>query len=237
MSRRFDVIGFDADDTLWRSEDGFRANELRFYELVTPYAPAGVDVKAALTATERKNLGAFGYGVKAFGLSMVECAIAITEGAVPTSVISELVERARDQLQEPVRLLPDVPEVLAEVGAHYRIVLITKGDLIHQTHKVEMSGLAHHFEHIEILLEKDPQTYAKLLVRFEVEPERFCMVGNSVRSDILPVMSLGGHGVHVPYELLWELEHIEHDEQLTELTRLGELPGWLAEHDPGAFRS
>jgi putative hydrolase of the HAD superfamily len=213
--RRFDVIGFDADDTLWKSEDGFRANELRFVDLVAPYAPAGVDVKAA----------------------MVECAIAITEGAVPTSVIGELVERARDQLQEPVRLLPDVPEVLADVGKHYRLVLITKGDLIHQTHKVDVSGLAHHFEHIEIVLEKDPPTYARLMERFEVEPERFCMVGNSVRSDILPVMSLGGHGVHVPYELLWELEHIDHDEQLTELTRLGELTGWLAEHDPGAFRT
>jgi putative hydrolase of the HAD superfamily len=233
---RFDLVAFDADDTLWRSEDGFRANELHFVEVVAPYAPDGIDVKAALTATERKNLHVFGYGVKAFGLSMVECAIQVTEGAVPTAVISELVERARDQLQEPVRLLPDVPEVLADVGKHYRLVLITKGDLIHQTHKVDVSGLAHHFEHIEIVLEKDPPTYARLMERFEVEPERFCMVGNSVRSDILPVMSLGGHGVHVPYELLWELVHIDHDEQLTELARLGELPAWLAEHDSGAQR-
>ena len=227
---RFDLIAFDADDTLWRSEDGFRATELRFVEIVAPYAAEGIDVKAALTATERKNLGVFGYGVKAFGLSMVECAIQVTDGAVPTSVIAELVERARDQLQEPVRLLPDVPEVLEEVGRHYRLALITKGDLIHQTYKVDLSGLAHHFEFIEIVLEKDPDTYRRLLSRFDVEPSRFCMVGNSVRSDILPVMSLGGHGVHIPYELLWELEHIEHDEQLTELKTIAEVPAWLAEH-------
>jgi putative hydrolase of the HAD superfamily len=224
------LIAFDADDTLWRSEDGFRATELRFVEIVAPYAAEGIDVKAALTATERKNLGVFGYGVKAFGLSMVECAIQVTEGAVPTSVIAELVERARDQLQEPVRLLPDVPEVLEEVGRHYRLALITKGDLIHQTYKVDLSGLAHHFEFVEIVLEKDPGTYRRLLARFDVEPSRFCMVGNSVRSDILPVMSLGGHGVHIAYELLWELEHIEHDEQLTELKTIAEVPAWLAEH-------
>ena len=229
---RFDLIAFDADDTLWRSEDGFRANELYFVDSVAPYVPEGVDVKAALTATERKNLHVFGYGVKAFGLSMVECAIQVTEGAVPTAVIAELVERARDQLQEPVRLLPDVPEVLEEVGRHYRLALITKGDLIHQTHKVDVSGLAHHFAHIEIVLEKDPPTYAGLLRRFDVEPSRFCMVGNSVRSDILPVMALGGHGVHIPYELLWELEHIDHDEQLTELKTIAEFPAWLTEHDP-----
>jgi putative hydrolase of the HAD superfamily len=228
--KRFDLIAFDADDTLWRSEDGFRATELRFVEIVAPYAPEGIDVKAALTATERKNLGVFGYGVKAFGLSMVECAIQVTDGAVPTSVIAELVERARDQLQEPVRLLPDVPEVLEEVSRQYRLALITKGDLIHQTYKVDLSGLAHHFEFIEIVLEKDPDTYRRLLTRFDVEPSRFCMVGNSVRSDILPVMSLGGHGVHIPYELLWELEHIEHDEQLTELKTIAEVPAWLAEH-------
>lgn len=229
MSRpgSFDVIGFDADDTLWRSEDGFRANEQLFADAVRPFVPEGVDVQAALTATERKNLAAFGYGVKSFAISMVECAISITEGAVPTSVIAELIEATRAQLQEPVRLLPDVPEVLEAVGRDHRLVLITKGDLIHQTHKVTASGLAHHFEHIEIVLEKDPSTYAKLLSRFAVAPERFCMVGNSVRSDVLPVMALGATGVHVPYELLWELEHIDHDEHFVELAALRDLPAWL----------
>jgi putative hydrolase of the HAD superfamily len=224
----FDVIGFDADDTLWHSEDGFRANEERFVELVGPYAPDGVDVKAALTATERKNLGAFGYGVKSFGLSMVEAAVTISGGRVPSTVVAEMVEMARAQLEEPVRLLDHVPEVLAEVGAAHRMILITKGDLIHQTHKVTTSGLAHHFEQIEIVLEKDPETYANILARHGIDAERFCMVGNSVRSDILPVLSLGGHGVHVPYPILWDLERVEHDEHFVELASLADLPAWLA---------
>ena len=225
--RQFDVIGFDADDTLWESEDGFRTNELRFEEIVSPYAPTGIDVKAALTATERKNLSTFGYGVKSFAISMVEAAVTISGGTVPTAVIAELVELARAQLEESVRLLPHVPEVLAKVGAAYRVVLITKGDLVHQTHKIETSGLAHHFEELEIVLEKDSAMYARLLQRLKIAPDRFLMVGNSVRSDILPVMALGGHGVHVPYHLLWELEHVEHNELFVELTSLAELPAWL----------
>jgi putative hydrolase of the HAD superfamily len=228
QSSPFDVVGFDADDTLWQSEDGFFASERRFAELVSPYVPEGVDVAAALTGTEGKNLAAFGYGVKSFGLSMVECAVNITDGTVPTRVIAELIELTRGQLQEPVRMLPHVPEVLAAVSATHRIVLITKGDLIHQTHKVTSSGLAHHFEHIEIVLEKDPPTYAKLIDRFGVAPERFCMVGNSVRSDILPVLSLGGTGVHVPYHVLWAHERVEHDQHFAELASISELPAWLA---------
>jgi putative hydrolase of the HAD superfamily len=226
----FDVIGFDADDTLWHSEDGFRVNEDRFVELVSPFAPEGVEVKAALTATERKNLGTFGYGVKSFGLSMVEAAVTISQGSIPSTVVAELVELARRQLEEPVRLLDHVPEVLAAVGRDHRLILITKGDLIHQSHKVTTSGLVHHFEHVEIVLEKDPPTYARILQTIGVDADRFCMVGNSVRSDILPVLALGGHGVHVPYPLLWDLEHVEHDEQFAELASLADLPDWLAAH-------
>jgi len=223
----FDIIGFDADDTLWHSEDSFHAGEQRVVELVSPYVSDGVDVKAALTAVERKNLASFGYGVKAFGLSAVEAAVTVSEGRVPGTVIGQIVEMIRAQLTEPVRLLPHVPEVLASVGRHYRIVLITKGDLIHQTFKVQTSGLAHHFEHVEILLEKDPAAYQRVFNDLSVAPERFCMIGNSVRSDILPVMALGGTGVHVPYPLLWELEHVEHDEHFAELESITDLPGWL----------
>jgi putative hydrolase of the HAD superfamily len=225
--RDFDVIGFDADDTLWHSEDSFHASEQLFVEWVSPYAAEGVDVKAALTAVERKNLHTFGYGVKAFGLSAVEAAITISEGRVPVDVIGRLVEMVRHTLTEPVRLLPHVPEVLAQVGRHYRMVLITKGDLIHQTFKVETSGLAHHFEHVDILLEKDPETYRRVLADRGIDPARFCMVGNSVRSDILPIMALGGTAVHVPYPLLWELEHVEHDEHFAELVSITDLPAWL----------
>jgi len=223
----FDVIAFDADDTLWQSEDGFRAAEQRFVQLLAPHAPDGVDVMAALTATERKNLGTFGYGVKSFAISMVEASITISGGTVPTEVISQLLDLARHQLEDPVKLLPHVPEVIARVGAVTRIVLITKGDLVHQTHKIETSKLAHHFEHLKIVLEKDSDTYSRLLQRFGVQPERFLMVGNSVRSDILPVMALGGHAVHIPYHLLWELEHVDHDELFAELGSIAELPAWL----------
>ena len=231
--KSFDVVAFDADDTLWHSEDGFTASELRFVELVAPFAPEGIDVRAALTAVERKNLPVFGYGVKAFGLSAVEAALTITNGGVPTSVISELLGMVRATLTEPVRLLPHVPEVLAAVGRDYRLVLITKGDLIHQTHKVETSGLAHHFTDVEILLEKDPQTYDRIFGKIGVAPDRVCMVGNSVRSDILPVMALGGTAVHVPYPLLWELEHVDPIDadrhHFAELASIADLPAWLAE--------
>lgn len=227
MTRPYDIVAFDADDTLWVSEDGFRANELRFVELIAPYADEGVDVKAALTAVERANLSALGYGVKAFAISMVEAALSITRHRVPNTVIGELVAMARAQLEAPVELLPHVPEVLERVGAAFTLVLITKGDLVHQTRKINTSGLAHHFHHLEIVLEKDTGTYARLLQRWGVAAERFCMVGNSVRSDILPVMALGGHGVHVPYHLLWELEHVDHDEHVTELASLADLPALL----------
>jgi putative hydrolase of the HAD superfamily len=224
---QLDVIGFDADDTLWESEDGFRANELHFVELLSPFAPVGVDVKAALTAVERKNLATFGYGVKAFGLSMVEAALTISGSTVPTDVIGELLAMTRDQLEAPVKLLEHVPEVLAKVGSVKRLVLVTKGDLVHQTRKIETSGLAHHFDQLEIVLEKDVDTYGGLLRRFGVAPERFLMVGNSVRSDILPVLALGANAVHIPYHLLWDLEHVEHDERFAELASIADLPAWL----------
>lgn len=226
---RFEVVAFDADDTLWHSEDGFRRTEEMFVQLVEPYAPDGIDVMAALTATERKNLGVYGYGVKAFALSMVEAAIAITREAVPPAVISSLVELGRALLLEPVSLLDGVPEVLEEVGRSHRLLLITKGDLIHQTRKVTTSGIDHHFEHVEIVLEKDPATYAKVLRELHIDPATFCMVGNSVKSDVLPVLAIGGSAVHVPYHLLWELEHVDHDHghDVIELPSLRDVPAWL----------
>jgi putative hydrolase of the HAD superfamily len=152
----------------------------------------------------------------------------MTDGAVSTEVIRQLVDLGAAMLVEPVHLLAHVPEVLERVGKETRLVLITKGDLVHQTRKVTTSGLEHHFTDIEIVLEKDPPIYAKLLERFGVEPDRFCMVGNSVRSDILPVMAIGGHAVHVPYHLTWELEKVDdHTEDVVELTSLADLPTWL----------
>lgn len=228
---KFDLIAFDADDTLWHSEDGFHANEQLFVELISPFAADGIDVKAALTAVERKNMRVFGYGVKAFGLSAVEAAITVSEGRVTSEAIGQLVDAIRDQLSDPVRLLPHVSEALAHVAAHYRLIMITKGDLIHQTQKVETSGLAHHFSDIEIVLEKDAATYDRIFRKVGASPPRVCMVGNSVRSDILPVISLGGTAVHVPYPLLWELEHVDpgdyDSEHFVQLDSIAALPAWL----------
>jgi putative hydrolase of the HAD superfamily len=231
MTRRidqFDVIAFDADDTLWKSEDSFDHAERTFAQLVGPHVPHGVDVAEALRAVERADLSVSGYGVKAFTISMVRAAITASNRTVPVEVIEELVELGQHMLTEPVHLLADVPEVLAAVGAHTRLVMITKGDLVHQTRKVTTSGLEHHFSDIEILLEKDPRSYARILGRLGVQPSRFLMVGNSVKSDILPVLALGAHAVHVPYHLTWTLEQVdEHDAEFAELATMSELPGWL----------
>ena len=228
----FDAIGFDADDTLWFSEDTFRHNENRFVDLVSPYAPTGVDVKSALVATERVNIGTYGYGVKSFGLSAVEAAISISNGTVPVAVLQEILRGVREHLTEPVRLFEGVAEVLSKVAQTHRIVLITKGDLVNQTHKVDTSGLAHNFYHVEIVLEKDPATYRRVLTSLDIDPHHFCMVGNSLHSDIMPVLAIGGFGAYVPYEILWELDQSEGaptaGDRFVEIAKLADFPDWLA---------
>ena len=228
----FDAIGFDADDTLWFSEDTFRHNENRFVDLVSPYAPSGVDIRSALVATERVNIGTYGYGVKSFGLSAIEAAISITNGTVPVDVLQEILRGVREHLTEPVRLFEGVADVLSKVAQTHRIVLITKGDLVHQTRKVETSGLAHHFDHVEIVLEKDPATYRRVLTSLDIDPQHFCMVGNSMHSDIMPVLAIGGFGAYVPYEILWELDQSESvptaDDRFVEIAKLADFPDWLA---------
>lgn len=231
MSRRidqFDIVAFDADDTLWRSEDSFRHAEHRFVELVAPYASAGVNVEDALKAVERADISVTGYGVKAFTLSMVRAAINVTEGRIPSMVVGELADLGRSMLVEDVHLLAHVSEVLAVVSPSVRTVLITKGDLVHQTRKVTTSGIEHHFTDIEIVLEKDPDTYSKILHRLGVAPDRFLMVGNSVRSDVLPVLALGGHAIHVPYHITWDHERVDdHGEDVVELASIADVPIWL----------
>jgi len=227
----FDVIAFDADDTLWFSEDSFRKYETEFVNTLQPYVAEGVDIKAALVATERSNIDAYGYGVKSFGLSAMEAAITLTNGAIPATELQKILHGVREHLTEPVRVFDGVAEVLARVSSQFRTILITKGDLAHQTRKVETSGLSHHFEHVEIVLEKDPATYSHVLKSLDINPERFCKVGNSLKSDILPVLAIGGFGVYVPYEILWELDHAEHPtshaDRYVELEKLSLVPDWL----------
>ena len=226
---RFQVIGFDADDTLWRSEDFFRDAEAMYAEIVAPHAPDGIDVLGVLHAVEADNIPISGYGVKAFALSMVQAAVTATGGRVPASVIGALVDHAHEMLMHPVELLDGVPETLAAVGRTHRLVLVTKGDLVHQTRKVRTSGLEHHFEHIEVVLDKDVETYRRVLAEWKIDPATFVMVGNSVRSDILPIVELGGYGVHVPYHTTWAHEIVhDHDGGFAELDRISDLPDWLA---------
>ncbi len=225
----FRVVGFDADDTLWRSEETFRDAEAMFVELVAPHAPDGIDVTDALHAIERDNIAVSGYGVKAFALSMVQAAVTATSGRVPASIIGRLVDHAHDMLMQPVELLDGVPETLAAVGRTHRLVLITKGDLVHQIRKVATSGIEHHFEHVSVVLEKDPATYRRVLGAWGVDPSTFLFVGNSIRSDVLPLMEIGAHGVHVPYHVTWEHEIVRHhDGGFDELPSIGDLPAWLA---------
>jgi putative hydrolase of the HAD superfamily len=219
-----EVVGFDADDTLWHSEDSFYDVEQRYTELLTPYVPEGIDVRGALRATERRHVPISGYGVKAFTLSMVECAVSITEGRVPALVIGDIVAMGMAMLTEPVRLIPGVPEVLADLGRDHRLVLITKGDLIHQWRKVEMSGLEHHFDQVEVVMEKDELVYSRVLREVRVEPPRFCMIGNSVRSDVLPVLAIGGSAIHVPYQYTWDHELAEHDGSVVTAATIAEVP-------------
>jgi putative hydrolase of the HAD superfamily len=227
----FDVVGFDADDTLWRSEDFFRDAEELFVELVAPHVPAGIDVLAALHATETDNISVSGYGVKAFALSMVQAAVTATAGRVPASVIGRLVDHAHEMLMHPVDLIDGVPETLAEVCETHRIVLITKGDLVHQTRKIRTSGIEHLFEHVAVVLDKDTATYRRVLDEWDVDPARFLFVGNSVRSDVLPVIELGASGLHVPYHLTWSHEVVrEHDGGFHELASIRDVPAWLAGH-------
>jgi putative hydrolase of the HAD superfamily len=230
-STEFDVIGFDADDTLWFSEDSFRHYEEQFVELVSPFVEHGVDVKAALVATERSNISAFGYGVKSFGLSAIETAITLSNSRVSVDVLHEILTGVRAHITESVRVFEGVSSVLEQVARTHRIILITKGDLAHQTRKVETSGLAHLFAHVEIVLEKDPSTYAHALKSLDIDPRRFCMVGNSMKSDVLPVLAIGGFAVHVPYEILWELDSAEtapeSDARFIEIASLADFPAWL----------
>jgi putative hydrolase of the HAD superfamily len=205
---RLHTIGFDADDTLWHNETIFERVHERYRALLARYHDAAT-VDRTLLATEKRNLELYGYGVKGFTLSAIETAIELTSGRISAEEIKLILANGREMLAHPVDLLDGVAETLAELSAEYRLLLITKGDLRDQQRKLAKSGLAAHFHHVEIVSEKDLSTYASILRRHALRPESFLMVGNSLKSDILPVLELGGAGAHVPYHLTWALEHSE----------------------------
>ncbi|MBS0198932.1 MAG: HAD family hydrolase [Proteobacteria bacterium] len=203
------MVGFDADDTLWKSEDYYRAAEAEFRRIVGGYIDLA-DLGGRLYEVEKRNLAVFGYGAKGMVLSMTEAAIEVTGARITATDIHRIVSLGRELLQHPVEVLPGIPAAVDAVAEHWPVVLITKGDLFHQEAKVRTSGLAGRFERIEVVSEKDVDTYARLFHEFGVEPEEFVMVGNSLRSDIAPVLELGGAGVHMPYHVTWAHE-AEHD--------------------------
>ncbi|HET9049782.1 MAG TPA: HAD family hydrolase [Chiayiivirga sp.] len=204
------MIGFDADDTLWHSEPYYRDAHDAFERILSPYLDlANPGVHEQLLATERQNIKLFGYGAKGMTLSMLETAIAITDGRIDSASLARILHLGKDVLIHPVELLPGIREAVEAVATHHRLVLITKGDLFHQQAKIKASGLSDLFTRIEIVSEKDPAAYARVLGECACTPQQFVMVGNSLRSDIEPVLALGGWGVHMPYEVTWALE-MEH---------------------------
>lgn len=203
-------VGFDGDDTLWKSEDYYRDAELAFESIIGQY----IDLTDARTLqhlleVEQRNLRVFGYGAKGMTLSMIESAVQLTGERVSARDIQRIIEIGRATLEHPVQLIDGIAASVQAIAAEWEIVLITKGDLFHQESKIERSGLADLFHRIEVVSEKDVATYARVLRELDVAPERFVMIGNSLRSDIEPVIALGGWGIHVPYHITWahEAEH------------------------------
>jgi len=211
MTRFFDLVAFDGDDTLWHNERSYRTGRDRFHRLL---ASAGVamtedEIEQRVNRTELRNLDYYGYGVSSFVLSLIETAIEITDGRIASGDLRELIDLAKQMLTEEVELFDGAREAVCALAGAYPLMLITKGDLLHQTSKVERSGLKADFRSVEVVAAKNARIYADILARYDVAPERFLMVGNSVRSDVLPVLELGGWAVHVPAALSWAHEHAD----------------------------
>lgn len=205
------VIGFDADDTLWVNETYFREAEEKVGVLLSHYeTPNKIDQE--LYKIEIKNLPTYGYGVKGFVLSMIELALEMSNGTVSNEIIKEIVQIGKDMLNKPIELLEGVNEVLKELSRDYRLILATKGDLLDQERKLEKSGLIDYFHHIEVLSEKQEGNYKKLLNHLDINPEEFLMVGNSLKSDILPLVNIGAKAIHVPFHTTWEHEKVKEEE-------------------------
>ena len=204
------VIAFDADDTLWINETYFREAEEKFASILEDFLSQHAIMKE-LYRTEIGNLGLYGYGIKGFMLSMIETAIRISAGKIPISLVEKIIGIGQEMLEKPVDLLPGVKDVLQSLQGKYRIVLATKGDLVDQERKLQKSGLESYFHHIEIMSEKRVADYKKLIGRLDIQASEFVMIGNSLKSDILPVLELGGYGIHVPFHTTWVHEQVDHE--------------------------
>ena len=230
-----EVIAFDGDDTLWHSEQLFVDTQTAFKALLAPYVDLDDEaLDARLVEVEGRNLPTFGYGVKAFTLSLIETAIEVTQGEIPSSQLQAVLDLGKVLLDHPVQLLDGVAEAVDALTDRYRAMVLTKGDLLHQESKVARSGLAELLWQVEVVSEKDESTYRRVLDRWGIDPAAFVMVGNSVRSDVLPVLEIGARAVHIPYHVTWVLEHAEPDPEQHDfpvLDAIAELPACIEEMD------
>jgi putative hydrolase of the HAD superfamily len=224
---QFDVIAFDADDTLWHNETQYTYGKERFGQLLSGYQDPET-IMRQLEVIEMENVHTYGYGIKSFSLSMVEAAVGITNGQVQGGEIQAILDLTKDLLEMQMVLFDQVEETLAVLSADYDLLMITKGDTFEQERKIERTGLAGYFKHIEIVANKTAAVYRGVLRKYAVEPTRFLMVGNSLRSDVLPVIEIGGQAVYIPYEHTWVHENMVDqpidEESYYEIEQLGQLP-------------
>ncbi|WP_299286431.1 HAD family hydrolase [uncultured Tateyamaria sp.] len=232
MSKTLTCIGFDADDTLWHNERFFKLTQDRFADLLAPHVDVP-DLDTKLMEAERRNIGHYGFGIKGFVLSMIETALEVTDNQVPGSVIAELIAAGQDMLHHPIDLLPHARDAVEAAKAHAPVLLITKGDLLHQERKLAQSGLGELFDGVEIVSDKQVQVYTRIFAPFG-GADRAMMIGNSMKSDVVPMIKAGGHGVYVPHDLEWGLEAadapVDHP-KYNEIADLGALPDMLATLD------
>jgi putative hydrolase of the HAD superfamily len=224
------VIAFDADDTLWVNEPYFRSTEEKFCHLFSEFLPVH-DIERELMKTEITNLGLYGYGIKGFMLSMIETALSITGGHISTDAIGKILALGKDLLNEPIELLDGVEQVLQTLQGKYRLVVATKGDLLDQERKLKKSNLTQYFHHIEVMSEKDDVSYLKLVKHLDIQPHELLMVGNSLKSDVIPVLNIGGHAIHVPYHITWAHEMVENQvehENFKSVTHIQEILPYLS---------
>lgn len=229
--RKLSTIGFDADDTLWQNEHFYRLTEQNFTALLADYAD-GDHVSARLLEAEKRNLAYYGFGIKGFTLSMIETALDVTEGRVPSSVISDILAIGRDLLKHPVETLPHARTVLEQLRGDYFLVLITKGDLFDQERKLAQSGLGDFFDAVEIVSDKSPTTYRRIFSKTAGGPDCAAMIGNSLKSDVVPALAAGAWGIFVPHPLTWAFEHVEPPRdapRFREIPDLGALMPLIAE--------
>lgn len=222
------VIGFDADDTLWVNETYFRDTEAKFAELLDQYETQN-KIDQELFKKEMENLPLFGYGIKGFILSMIETAIELSNQQIAPKVIQTIIEYGKEMIHKPVELLEGVEQTLEVLSKDYRLIVLTKGDLLDQERKLKQSNLETYFHHVEVMSDKKPKNYSDLLEHLEIDPKHFLMVGNSLKSDVLPVLELGAQAVHIPFHTTWAHEVIQPKKEDTylHLDHIGQLKEYL----------